>query len=69
MPNLQGASPVGRDEGDYSYIAQTISRGVRGQARARRVNGELQEWRWRVDAIDWHSKDLVSTSRGIIEAE
>ena len=26
MPNLQGASPVGRDEGDRSCAARTVSK-------------------------------------------
>ena len=27
MPNLRGASPVGRDDGDVSYAARSISSG------------------------------------------
>ena len=26
VPNLRGASPVGRDKGDRSYVARTVSR-------------------------------------------
>ena len=28
VPNLWGVSPVGRDEGDRSYMTQMISRGT-----------------------------------------
>ena len=38
MPNLRGASPVGREEGGRSYTAQTISR--RWPSRRRRGCGE-----------------------------
>ena len=32
MPNLQYASPVGRDEGIHSYVARTVVRSWTGQA-------------------------------------
>ena len=32
MPNLQGASPVGRDEGGRSYVAQAVGRSRPGQS-------------------------------------
>ena len=36
MPNLRGASPVGRDDGGPSYTAQT---GGKGESRIRDVDG------------------------------
>ena len=39
MSNLQGANPVGRDDGDHSYAAQTVSR--RGPNRRRRDCGRI----------------------------
>ena len=40
MPNLWGASPIGRDDGDCSYVAQTVSSG-RPHRRCRNRGGVL----------------------------
>ena len=39
MPNLRGASPVGRDDGDCSYVAQTVGTNVTKSAVSRRADG------------------------------
>ena len=41
MPNLRGASPVSRDDGDRSYVARTVSSG-RPYRRRRDRGGVLR---------------------------
>ena len=43
MPNLQGASPIGRDEGGRSYAAQTVSEGGRIDDVADKVESSARQ--------------------------
>ena len=50
MPNLRGASPVGRDVGDFPYATRSISRGTLSEYRQ-----ELQG-----DPVDGRTGDLTT---------
>ena len=40
--NLRGACPVGRDDGDRSYVAQPVGRDVAESVVSRRMDGGLR---------------------------
>ena len=51
MPNLRGASRVGRGEGGRSYAAQTVSRD-KPRARCREESTSISVWRGMTNAVE-----------------
>ena len=64
MPKLRGASPVGRDEGGYSYAAQSVGRGGLDPPHRRRGACGHGQPRGGAITINWAARVLGARGGG-----